>query len=93
MTKIDCRSATPPAGRGQRPNGTRTVIVVIVVVALWAGLTAIGVPPQAAAAGLGAAARIALYLAAGLPSPAPRRGLEQRAGRRRGAAVQAARRA
>jgi hypothetical protein len=75
MTRLEHRTINPPASRRPQPSGAQTVIVVIVIVAVWAALVAIGAPPEATAAGLGAAARVALYVAARLAksAPAPRR--------------------
>ncbi|WP_042426697.1 hypothetical protein [Streptacidiphilus anmyonensis] len=75
MTKADHRSTVLPAGTELLPGSTRTVIIVIVVIAAWAALVANGAPPEAAAIGLGAAARAAQHLAStpGRSPSAPRR--------------------
>jgi hypothetical protein len=53
-------------GAPARSSAWPSVWVVIVFVALWAGLVVAGAPPEAAAAGLGGAAGIGLRVAARL---------------------------
>lgn len=73
MTKLEHR--TVPPSRRPQPGGARTVIVIILVAffaAAWSVLVVgLGLPPQVATTGLGAATGLALRLAAGVGGRAP----------------------